>query len=503
MRIHKIESNVGGKARAARARAASNKPARPSSVPARRVTLGVIVGNRGFFPGHLAAKGREAMLRVLKDEGIDAVIIDAAATNHGAIESRAEAKACAALFKANRERIDGVVVTLPNFGDERAISDTLRLSGLDVPVLVHAVADDPAKMLIDNRRDAFCGKMSACNVMTQYGIKYSLTSQHTQRTESDAFRRDLREFAATCRVVKGLRGARIGAIGARPAAFKTVRYSEKILEGAGISVEPIDLSEILGRIERLKDRDAGVQRKLEEMKAYVDTGDVPDGALLRMAKLGLVLDRWMTEADVSLSAFQCWTSLEEYFGVVPCTLMSMMSNANMPSACEVDVMGTVSMHALTLASQTPSALLDWNNNYGDDPNKAVCFHCSNLPLDFFESPRMDYQEIIAGTVGRDNTYGTIVGKVKAGPMTFARFSTDDRTGAIRGYVGEGRFTKDPLKTFGGAGVVEIAELQQLLRHICRQGFEHHVAGTFSHVAGAVHEATTRYLGWDVLRHGNA
>ncbi len=495
-RLHKLESNVGGAARP-RKSAPRATPVRP---PTPRVTLGVIVGNRGFFPGHLAAKGRVEILRALEEEGIDAVIIDAAATNHGAIESRDEAKACAALFKKHRERIDGVIVTLPNFGDERAIADTLRLAGLDVPVLVHATADEPGKMLIDNRRDAFCGKMSACNVMSQYGIKYSLTSQHTQRPESPSFRADLRRFAATCRVVRGLRGARVGAIGARPAAFKTVRYSEKLLEASGISVEPIDLSEIMGRIARLKDNDAAVKRQLEQITAYVDTGDIPADALVKMAKLGLVMDRWMKEADVTISAVQCWTSMEEFFGVVPCTVMSMLSNANLPSACEVDVMGTISMHALTLASTTPSALLDWNNNYGEDPDKAVCFHCSNLPLDVFEAPVMDYQEIIAGTVGRENTYGTIVGKVKAGAMSFARFSTDERAGVIRGYVGEGSFTKDKLKTFGGAGVVHIERLQPLLQHICRHGFEHHVAGTFSHVADAVHEATTRYLGWDVMRH---
>lgn len=499
MRIHKLQSNAGGKASAARARKPAARPSPQPRAP-RRVTLGVIVGNRGFFPGHLAASGRVEMLRALEEEGIDAVIIDAALTNHGAIESRDEAKACAALFRANRERLDGIVVTLPNFGDERAVADTLRLAGLDVPVLIHATSDDPSKMKIDHRRDAFCGKMSVCNVLTQYGIPYSLTSQHTQRPESPAFRGDLRRFAAVCRVVRGLRGARIGAIGARPAAFKTVRYSEKILEGAGISVEPIDLSEIMGRIARLADRDTAVVRKLDEMMAYVDTSDVPDVALTKMAKLGLVMERWMQEVDVTVSAVQCWTSMEEYFGVVPCTVMSMLSNANLPSACEVDVMGTISMHALTLASGTPAALLDWNNNYGEDPDKAVCFHCSNLPKDFFEAPVMDYQEIIAGTVGKENTFGTIVGKVRAGDMSFARFSTDDRTGKIRGYVGEGKFTKDKLNTFGGAGVVEIPKLQDLLRHICLNGFEHHVAGTFSHVADAVHEATTRYLGWDVLRH---
>jgi L-fucose isomerase-like protein len=500
MALHKLESNVGGKAGKRRAEQAARRQATTARRTTRRVTLGVIVGNRGFFPGHLAATGRSEMLEALKAEGIDAVIVNRTATNHGAIESRDEARACADLFRKHRDRIDGVIVTLPNFGDERAVADTLRLAGLDVPVLVHATSDDPAKMLIDNRRDAFCGKMSVCNVLTQYGIPYSLTSQHTQRPEWPAFRADLRAFAATCRVVRGLRGARVGAIGTRPAAFKTVRYSEKILEGAGISVEPIDLSEILGRIARLKDRDAAVRRRREQIQAYVDTSGVPDEALVKMAKLGVVMDRWMKEVDVTISAVQCWTAMEEYFGVVPCTVMSMLSNANLPSACEVDVMGTLSMHALTLASQGPAALLDWNNNYGDDPDKAVCFHCSNLPLDFFESPVMDYQEIIAGTVGRENTFGTIVGTVKSGPMTFARFSTDDRTGSIRGYVGEGQFTKDRLKTFGGAGVVQIANLQPLLRHICRQGFEHHVAGTFTNVADAVHEATTRYLGWDILRH---
>jgi L-fucose isomerase-like protein len=500
MALHKLESNVGGKAGKLRAEQAARRQATTARHTTRRVTLGVIVGNRGFFPGHLAATGRSEMLEALKAEGIDAVIVNRTATNHGAIESRDEARACADLFRKHRDRIDGVIVTLPNFGDERAVADTLRLAGLDVPVMVHATSDDPERMLIDNRRDAFCGKMSVCNVLTQYGIPYSLTSQHTQRPEWPSFRADLRAFAATCRVVRGLRGARVGAIGARPAAFKTVRYSEKILEGAGISVEPIDLSEILGRIARLKDRDAAVRRRREQIQAYVDTSGVPDEALVKMAKLGVVMDRWMKEVDVTISAVQCWTAMEEYFGVVPCTVMSMLSNANLPSACEVDVMGTLSMHALTLASQGPAALLDWNNNYGDDPDKAVCFHCSNLPLDFFESPVMDYQEIIAGTVGRENTFGTIVGTVKSGPMTFARFSTDDRTGAIRGYVGEGQFTKDRLKTFGGAGVVQIANLQPLLRHICRQGFEHHVAGTFTHVADAVHEATTRYLGWDILRH---
>jgi L-fucose isomerase-like protein len=466
------------------------------------MTMGVIVGNRGFFPDHLAKDGREEIIKALTNAGIEPLVLSPQDSKYGAVETRAESRKCADLFRANRDRIDGVIVTLPNFGEERAIADTLRLSELNVPVLVQATPDSASKMSIKFRRDSFCGKMSACNNLTQYGIPYSITSQHTEAPDSAIFRKDLEWFAGVCRVAKGLRKVRIGAIGARPAAFNTVRYSEKILERHGISIETVDLTEILGRIHRMKDHDDGAQRKLAAIKSYVSTQGIPDEALLKMAKLGAVVDGWMKETEVVMSAVQCWTAIEEYFGVVPCTIMSMMSNDLLPAACEVDICGVVGMYALQLASGTPSALLDWNNNYGDDPDKAVCFHCSNLPKHFFADVRMDFQEIIAGTVGKANTFGTCVGRVKAGPMSFCRVSTNDNTGTLRSYVGEGEFTSDPLDTFGGAGVVRIERLQDLLRYICLNGYEHHVAANFSTVASMIHEAGSRYLGWDVHWHKN-
>jgi L-fucose isomerase-like protein len=468
----------------------------------KKMTMGVIIGNRGFFPDQLAKSGREEIIQALAKASMDCVVLGPEESKHGAVETHDEAKRCAALFQKNQRKIDGVIVSLPNFGDERAIADTLRLARLGVPVLVQATPDDAKKMTIAHRRDSFCGKMSACNNLRQYGIPYSLTRLHTVSPDSEEFQKDLAWFAAVCRVTNGIRNLRVGSIGARPAAFNTVRYSEKLLEANGITTETVDLSEILGRIARLKDDDPGVQGKLTEIRKYVTTGGVPDPALIKMAKLGYVIDQWMKQTDVKISAVQCWTAMEEYFGVVPCTIMSMMSNNLLPAACEVDVCGTLSMHALALASQTPSALLDWNNNYGDDPNKAVCFHCSNLPKHFFQDVRMDFQEIIAGTVGKENTFGTVVGRVKPGAMSFARFSTDDTAGVMRGYVGEGEFTSDSLNTFGGVGVVQISELQKLLHYICENGFEHHVAANFSRIAGAVHESAVRYLGWQMYWHAN-
>ena len=467
----------------------------------RQMTMGVVVGNRGFFPSHLATSGRLEMIAALEAAGIRPIVLTPEETAHGAVETYEDAKKCAALFQQHAKEIDGIIITLPNFGEERGLADTLRLANLGVPVLIQATPDTPGKMGIAFRRDSFCGKMSICNNLRQYGIPYTLTQLHTETPDSKEFAADLKDFAATCRVVRGMKNVRVGAIGARPTAFNTVRYSEKLLERSGITVETLDLSEVMGRIGRMKDNDDAAQAKLAAIKKYIPVGETPEAALLKMAKLGAVIDHWMKASELTVSAVQCWTSIEEFLGIVPCTVMSMMSESLIPSACEVDVLGTVSMYALTLASETPSALLDWNNNYGDDPNKAVCFHCSNLPKHFFkQGVKMDYQLIIAGTVGKENTHGTLDGTVKAGAMSFARFSTDDFAGKITGYTGEGRFTDDPLNTFGGAGVVEIPKMQELLRYICENGFEHHVAANFATVAAPVEEAASKYLGWAMHRH---
>jgi L-fucose isomerase-like protein len=465
-----------------------------------KTTLGIIVGNRGFFPNHLCETGREEMLRVLAEEGIEAVIVGVDDTNFGSVETLQEAQKCAALFKAHADEIDGILVTLPNFGEERGIADSVRLAGLNVPVLVQATPDETDKMTIADRRDSFCGKMSACNNLRQYGIPYTLTTLHTVAPDSESFRQDLRQFAATCRVVRGLRGARVGVLGARPAAFITVRYSEKLLEKAGISIESLDLSEAFGRVSRLSDDDARVKTKLDEIKTYTPTAGVPSDALIRMAKFALVMEEWIAEQELAATAVQCWTSMEEFFGVVPCTVMSMLSNTLIPSACETDITGAVGMLAMALASGKASALLDWNNNYGDDEDKGIVFHCSNLPKAFFTDMRMDYQEIIAGSVGKENTYGTVVGSIRPGPFTFCRVSTDDERGVVRAYLGEGQVTTDSVETFGGYGVIEIPSFQKLLHHICDNGYEHHVAINLSQCASAVNEALGKYMGWDVYYH---
>jgi len=364
-------------------------------------TLGVIVGNRGFFPDHLCETGRKTALETLEKAGVQPVVLSTTETKFGAVETMEDARKCAALFEARRKEIQGVLVTLPNFGDERAVANAIRWSGLNVPVLVHAFNDDPQRMTVKERRDSFCGKMSVCNNLRQYGIRFTLTRQHTVDPDHPSFQRDLEDFLVTCRVMRALRGMRVGALGARPTAFNTVRFSEKLLERSGVTVETMDLYDMFGRVEALADDDPEVLKKLQAIESYVPAGGTPKEARLKMAKFGAALDRWIREASLDATAVQCWTAMEEFFGVVPCAVMSMLSNSLLSSACEVDVTGAVAMQALAAGSGRPSALVDWNNNYGKDPDKCVLFHCSNLPRDLFEAkPKMSYQEIIAGSVGK-------------------------------------------------------------------------------------------------------
>lgn len=470
----------------------------------KKTTFGLIVGTRGFFNPELAREGRRQLLAKLDGLGYNYVIPPEDATPNGAIETYADAKIAAELFKQHRDEIDGIVVVLPNFGDELGVVQTIDLAKLNVPVLVQACDDeDPNKLLVKDRRDAFCGKFSVCNNFYQYGIPFTDTTFHTYPINSDLFSKDLDYFSRVCRVVKGLRNLRVGSIGARPAAFHTCRFSEKLLQGTGITVVTVDLSEILAAAQDLFEKQpAKVQEKLGAIKDY---GYIPvyikDENVLKQASLSVAIDDWMAANELDASAIQCWTSVQNNFGCATCLSMSMMGERGMPSACEVDVAGVVSMYALLLASGNPPGFLDWNNNYGEDRNMCINTHCSNYPKSFVGGEvEISNLDVIGATVGAEKCFGAIKAQVKAGPMTFFRMSTDDRKGVIKSYVGEGDFTDDSTNIQGGSAVCRINNLQPMMKYICKNGFEHHVAMTRGYYADVLDEAISTYLGWELYHH---
>ena len=464
-------------------------------------SFGVIIATRNIFNFELAVEARKKVPEKLEKMGFGVVILPSEETPTGSIEGYEDAVKCGKYFKEHAEQIDGIVVILANFGDELGVVNTIQMAGLNVPVLVQACDDDNDKVGVKERRDAFCGKLSVCNNLYQYGIKFTDTTYHTYSLDSEEFTNDLLNFAGICRVVKGLKGLRVGAIGTRPGGFQTMRVSEKILQKAGITVVPVDMSEILAAAEKIDENSAAVKEKVEANENYGTCKILHKGQISKQAKFGLAVENWIEENDIDISALQCWESIEKNYGCAACVTMSMMGEKLMPSACEVDIAGTIGMYSLALAAQTPSALLDWNNNFGEDRNKVVCTHCSNYPKSFFESEiEIGSLDILGTVLGQEDTFGAVKGKVAPGNMTYFRISTDDPKGIIKSYLGEGIITDDPYGMDGGIAICEIPNLQDLMKYMCKNGFEHHVGMVRGNVAGILEEAIGNYLGWDLYNH---
>lgn len=466
-------------------------------------TFGVIVTSRSIFPAELAVKERKNIIEKLQTMGFGCIVLSENEVPNGAVETYQDVKKCAQLFKKNRENIDGLIVILPNFGDEQAVVQSIDMSELNVPVLVQACDEETTNLSIGKRRDSFCGKLSVCNNLYQYGIPFTNTSFHTCRIESEIFTEDIERFAGICRVFKGLRRARIGAIGARPEAFHTVRFSEKLLQAYGIQVVTIDLSDIFSIADSFDSKAKKIKERIETIKDY---GQIPPNIaksnIIKQAKLSVAIDNWMQENELVASAIQCWNSVEQNYGCAACLSMSMMGENGKPSACEMDIAGTISMYALNLASDgNPSGFVDWNNNYLDLRDKCVVTHCSNYPKSFMDNDiEISNLDVLGAALGTDNCFGGIKGRIAPGEFTYARISTDDTCGLIKAYVGQGCFTDDPLECDGGIGVCKIPRLQELLDYLCQNGFEHHVAMNRSLCMDILAESFDKYLGWEVYCH---
>jgi L-fucose isomerase-like protein len=458
-------------------------------------TFALFFGNRGFFPASLVAGAREELPRVLNAMGHETLMLDAAATRYGAVETTREGEIYANFLQQNRGKFDGVILCLPNFGDETGAVAALKDAG--VPILVQAYPDEMDKMSPALRRDAFCGKLSIADVFRQYGVQFTALKPHVATPDSDAFRANIDYFDRVCRVVKGMRRMIVGAIGARTTPFKTVRIDELALQRHGITVETLDLADVIGRVKGMNGSSA-YQDKSEQLRATATWDGVPDRAFDHIAKLGVVLDEIIDEYQMDAIAIRCWLELQQQLGISPCVVLGTLNNQGTGAACEVDLGSAVALRALHLASSEAATCLDWNNNFEDADDKCILFHCGPVPASLMAQPgRITDHDILINAVGEGLSYGCNVGRIAAFDFTFGNVLTED--GRLRWYLGHGQFTEDriPPDYFGCAGVAEVENLQDVLLHVIRSGHRHHVNLTPGAHAQALKEALHGYLGHDV------
>ena len=462
----------------------------------KKTTFALFFGNRGFFPASLMSEARREIPELLKSWGYDALMLPADATRHGAIETPHEGELYANFLRENRGKFGGVILCLPNFGDETGAVAALKDAG--VPILIQAYPDDLDKMAPAVRRDAFCGKFSIMDVFCQYGVRFTALPPHVVRPSSDAFRAHVDLFDRTCRVVKGMKGMVVGAIGARTTPFKTVRIDEVALQRHDITVETLDLSSVFARMKDIRSGDPLYKDKTAALKKCANWDKAPEGALDNIVRLGVVLDQIVEEYRMDAIALRCWLEMQQQLQVSPCVLLGEMNDRNVAAACEVDIGNAVAMRALALASGKPAACLDWNNNYADDPDKCILFHCGPVPASMMtEKGTVSDHHILANAVGAGAGYGCNVGRIAPGDFTLGSLVTD--AGRLRFYLGNGTFTADPIPSefFGCGGVAQIPRLQDLLLHVGYNGFRHHVSVTYGRVLEPVREAFERYLDYEV------
>jgi L-fucose isomerase-like protein len=460
------------------------------SVP--KSTFALYLGNRGFFPASLISGARAELISTLNGLGHEVIALDADATRYGAVETIQEAALYANFLQENRGKFDGVILSLPNFGDENGGVAALQDAG--VPIYIQAYTDDMDKMSPDLRRDSFCGKLSMMDVFFQNDLKFTSLKPHVVAPSSPRFIQNIDHFDRVCRVVKGLRRMRVGALGARTTPFKTVRVDEVALQRRGITVETLDMADLFARMRSVSADSAVFKDKAANLNAYAAFGAVPAGPMANLVRLAVVLDQIVDEFALDAYAIRCWREIQNEFNISPCVLLGELSDRGVAGACEVDIANAVMMHAFELASDAAVTLLDWNNNYLDEDDKCILFHCGPTPASMMlEGGRVtDHKMIEAGCA-----FGCHIGRLKPTDFTFGSLMTHN--GDSRIYLGEGRITSDPIPAdfFGVAGVAEMTKLQDVLQYIGEYGFRHHVAITPGTVTAPVAEAMGKYLGFKV------
>lgn len=456
----------------------------------------LLFGNRGFMPGELILEARREMVEAVKGAGYDCILMDEKATRYGAVETRDEGLLYARWLKEHEGQFDGVIFCMPIFVDENGAINALQ--DAKVPILLQAYPDEIGKMDFKYRRDAYCGKFSVTDVFYQAKIPFTVLKPHVVHPKSPKFTQNLHDFAAICRVVKGMRRFNLGSIGARTTAFKTVRFDEIALQRYGINVETFDLSDMVMKVKGMADDDKAVVEKLKFLESYTDFSGVPRENALNIAKIGVVLDGYVWDYHLDAVAIRCWDEMEVHLRVCPCTLLGALNDQGIAASCEVDVTSAISMRAMQLASGEPATVLDWNNNYGDDEDKVVLFHCGPVAQSLMSGRGTVTEHKMFNKVDPGSGWGTNEGRMDHFPMTYSNCKTED--GKLSIYVSEGELTDDPVEEgyFGCAGVAKIDKLQDKLIRLARGGFKHHTSVGKGHLKAVLEEAFTTYLGYDVI-----
>jgi len=399
-------------------------------------------------------------------------------TPHGAVNTLDQAEAVADYFL--RERVDAVVLCPLDFGDERSAAKVAER--LRVPVLLYATKEPPAVDDASMQRvsDSYCGNLSMASGLYRRKLPFHYAGLFLP--DEEAFLRELETFVRAVAVVKALKGARIGQVGVRPPTFETVGYSEAaMIDKFGQNVIYTNFSDIVDRALALEATEPRVQEAIARLCAATDTITVGDTYLLNSARMEVALAEFWEANRLSGMAIQCWPSVQRQIGISMCALFGRLTERQMLTACETDVLGVLAMiasHRAALGSSLPH-FIDWTIQHRQDPNLLLAWHCGNAPVSLalpgcgvaLRSRRDMKGEMEVSA--HDPMAGLFQFQVRPGTVTFCRLAEYDH--AWKMLIATGRIEPSDEVLAGTWSWVRVRDHAALYRTLVEEGFIHHAS----------------------------
>lgn len=454
--------------------------------------IGFVPASRTIFDQELAVKVRGDVIEALRDAGLEVVAPGEGLTENGLVQTPAEAERVGRLF--DQEGVSGVVVGALNFGNEVPAALAALSRADERPVLLFGVGEEGELTREASRRDSFCGLISIATALRHREARFVFPRRAVCFPDDAEFRLAIFEFGNVCRAVAEVSGAVYGLFGPRPEEFETCAFDElSLLRKLGIRVVPVPLTTLFSLAAAVP---VEVEREIaEDMKGSVDCSGVSESDLAKMARLEAALDGIIEERGLSGLALQCWTSIQDDYGVSPCFVMSRLTDRGVPCACEVDIHGTLSMHLLSLVAGSTAGLADWNNRHYRAADVFSAWHCGVFPPSLCSGEkRLSYHNILADSTGTAvGKFGTVESRLDGGPVTMMRV-TEHPWDTWPVLIAEGDVVDVPGDSPGSHGWVRVSDLDRLYAKLLR-GFPHHTAIAAGHVGGAL-MAAAYFLGLD-------
>jgi L-fucose isomerase-like protein len=461
------------------------------------VKIGFIPSHRESFGDDWAARMRARCIEQFKRvPGLDLVVPDESLTRRGLVYSLEEGERARDLFL--REQVAGVIVGGMTFGHETSAVGVV-IAGLPpgTPVLQFATKAAPMSEGGTRPSDSWCGQFAITSALRRRAIRF----QHipTCFPEEPVFAREAARFVRACAAVQGFRGARFGQIGTRPEEFESVWWDEASLQKSfNQTVVPVDLAEMFARMEAVGAEAKETQDLMEEMSTGVDAGAIPRHCLSNLARAEIALRQLAREKHLVGMGVNCWTQVQQRFGICVCSVLGRLTDSGLMASCEVDIYGAATMWAAYLASlgRVAPHLIDWTELHPDRENVFLAWHCGNAPPSLCDSgctPRFLPQPFLPP----DLYWGTLHMRLRPGPVTCARLVEYD--GEFSMFIGQGEVQNIDPETHGTYGWVRVEDVMDWEQVMVEKGIIHHGVLIHDPEVGPALESFCHFLDIEVIK----